>query len=147
MCVMKHVGLNVAADALMPCLCGGRGVWYLTADDPSCFPEEQDNRYYGSFSGLAVLDHLVEEARTYPPSFDFPNLSKNPLFSGPTTRINHSTAPLSGIIQERVCKRGFCQGPLIMSRSGGFQKASRQASGQSLKRCGFSEPPPKFCFR
>ncbi|MDQ1331517.1 MAG: indolepyruvate ferredoxin oxidoreductase, alpha subunit, partial [Thermodesulfobacteriota bacterium] len=51
MCIMKHVGLNVAADALMTLAYVGvkGGFVVITADDPFMFSSqnEQDNRYYG----------------------------------------------------------------------------------------------------
>lgn len=47
---MKHVGLNVAADALMTLAYIGvrGGLVLVTADDPECYSSqnEQDNRYY-----------------------------------------------------------------------------------------------------
>ena len=72
MCVMKHVGLNVAADALMTLAYVGvkGGLVILTADDPFMFSSqnEQDNRYYGKLSGLAVLEpSSVEEAKEHDP--------------------------------------------------------------------------------
>ena len=49
MCIMKHVGVNVAADALMTLAYVGvrGGLVILTADDPYMFSsqKEQDNRY------------------------------------------------------------------------------------------------------
>ena len=51
MCVMKHVGPNVAADALMTLAYVGvkGGLVILTADDPFMFSSqnELDIRYYG----------------------------------------------------------------------------------------------------
>ena len=66
MAVMKHVGLNVAADALMTLAYVGvkGGMVILTADDPAMFSSqnEQDNRYYAKLSGLPLLEpSSVEE--------------------------------------------------------------------------------------
>src|SRR5512133_2401935 len=68
MVMMKHVGLNVAADALMTLAYVGvkAGMVILTADDPSMFSSqnEQDNRYYARFAGLPMLEpSSVDEAR------------------------------------------------------------------------------------
>ena len=68
MCVMKHVGLNVAADALMTLAYIGvkGGMVILSADDPFMFSSqnEQDNRYYAKMSGLPMLEpSSVEEAK------------------------------------------------------------------------------------
>ena len=68
MCMMKHVGLNVAADPLVTLAYIGvtAGFVILTADDPAMFSSqnEQDNRYYGKLAGLPVLEpSSVEEAK------------------------------------------------------------------------------------
>ena len=68
MAVMKHVGLNVAADPLMTLAYVGvkGGMVVLTADDPFMFSSqnEQDNRYYGKLSGLSVIEpSSVQEAK------------------------------------------------------------------------------------
>ena len=63
MVMMKHVGLNVAADALMTLAYVGvkAGMVILTADDPSMFSSqnEQDNRYYAKFAGPADAGALL----------------------------------------------------------------------------------------
>jgi indolepyruvate ferredoxin oxidoreductase alpha subunit len=68
MCMMKHVGLNVAADPLMTLAYVGvkGGLVILTADDPAMFSSqnEQDNRYYARLAGLPMLEpSTVEEAK------------------------------------------------------------------------------------
>jgi len=68
MCIMKHVGMNVAADALMTLAYVGvrGGLVILVADDPSMFSSqnEQDSRYYAKLSGLAMLEpSTIEEAK------------------------------------------------------------------------------------
>jgi indolepyruvate ferredoxin oxidoreductase alpha subunit len=119
MCVMKHVGLNVAADALMTLAYVGvkGGLVILTADDPFMFSSqnEQDNRYYGKLSGLPVLEpSSVEEAKDMIPyAFELSEALQEPVIFRTTTRINHSTAPVTlGKIQERVCKGDFAKDPL-----------------------------------
>ena len=119
MCVMKHVGLNVAADALMTLAYVGvkGGLVILTADDPFMFSSqnEQDNRYYGKLSGLPVLEpSSVEEAKNMIPyAFELSEALQEPVIFRTTTRINHSTAPVTlGKIRERVCKGDFAKDPL-----------------------------------
>ncbi len=119
MCVMKHVGMNVAADALMTLAYVGvkGGLVILTADDPFMFSSqnEQDNRYYGKLSGLPVLEpSSVEEAKNMIPyAFELSEALQEPVIFRTTTRINHSTAPVTlGKIQERVCKGDFAKDPL-----------------------------------
>jgi indolepyruvate ferredoxin oxidoreductase, alpha subunit len=119
MCVMKHVGLNVAADALMTLAYVGvkGGLVILTADDPFMFSSqnEQDNRYYGKLSGLSVLEpSSVEEAKEMIPyAFELSEALQEPVIFRTTTRINHSTAPVTlGKIRDRVCKGDFAKDPL-----------------------------------
>jgi indolepyruvate ferredoxin oxidoreductase alpha subunit len=119
MCMMKHVGLNVAADALMTLAYVGvtGGLVILTADDPFMFSSqnEQDNRYYGKLSGLPILEpSSVEEAKEmigY--AFDLSEQLHEPVLFRTTTRINHSTAPVTlGSIKPRVTKGTFKKDPL-----------------------------------
>ncbi|MGD9973675.1 MAG: indolepyruvate ferredoxin oxidoreductase subunit alpha [Desulfatirhabdiaceae bacterium] len=118
MCMMKHVGLNVAADALMTLAYVGvtGGLVILTADDPFMFSSqnEQDNRYYGKLSGLPILEpSSVEEAKNmigY--AFDLSEKLQEPVLFRTTTRINHSTAPVTlGAIKPRVTKGAFKRDP------------------------------------
>ncbi|MGB9671938.1 MAG: indolepyruvate ferredoxin oxidoreductase subunit alpha, partial [Candidatus Bathyarchaeales archaeon] len=57
---MKHVGLNVAADAVMTLAYVGvkGGYVIVTADDPECYSSqnEQDNRFYALLSNLPCLE-------------------------------------------------------------------------------------------
>ena len=98
MCMMKHVGLNVAADALMTLAYVGTraGLVVLSADDPYMFSSqnEQDNRYYGKLSGLPLLEpSSVEEAKAMVPyAFELSEALGEPVILRTTTRINHSNA-------------------------------------------------------
>ncbi len=98
MCMMKHVGLNVAADALMTLAYIGTraGLVVLSADDPYMFSSqnEQDNRYYGKLSGLPILEpSSVEEAKAMVPyAFELSETLGEPVILRTTTRINHSNA-------------------------------------------------------
>ncbi len=98
MCIMKHVGLNVAADPLMTLAYVGvkAGMVILTADDPSMFSSqnEQDNRYYGRLAGLAMVEpSSVEEAKEMVKyAFDLSEQLQEPVLMRTTTRINHSSA-------------------------------------------------------
>ena len=97
-CMMKHVGLNVAADPLMTLAYVGvkAGMVILTADDPYMFSSqnEQDNRYYAKLSGLPILEpSSVEEARDImTAAFDLSESLGEPVILRTTTRINHSSA-------------------------------------------------------
>ncbi len=97
MTVVKHVGLNVAADPLMTLAYLGvrAGLVIVTADDPFMFSSqnEQDNRYYGKLSALPVLEpSSVGEAREMVRyAFDLSEKLREPVLFRTTTRINHST--------------------------------------------------------
>ena len=119
MCVMKHVGLNVAADALMTlAYVGVSGAMVIvTADDPFMFSSqnEQDNRYYAKLSGLPMLEpSSVEEARPMmAAAFDLSEQLGEPVLFRTTTRINHSTAPVAlGSLGQRWTRGEFIKEPM-----------------------------------
>ena len=119
LCVMKHVGLNVAADALMTlAYVGVKGAMVIvTADDPFMFSSqnEQDNRYYAKLSGLPMLEpSSVAEARSMiVEAFDLSEQLGEPVLFRTTTRINHSTAPVClGAIGPRRTAGDFVKDPM-----------------------------------
>ena len=119
MCVMKHVGVNVAADALMTLAYVGvkGGLVILSADDPFMFSSqnEQDNRYYAKLSGLPMLEpSSVEEAKELIPyAFDLSEKLQEPVIFRTTTRINHSTGVVTlGEIRQPVTRGTFTKDPM-----------------------------------
>ena len=117
-CMMKHVGLNVAADPLMTLAYVGvsGGMVIISADDPFMFSSqnEQDNRYYAKLSGLPMLEpSTVAEAKemtTY--AFELSEKLQKPVLLRTTTRINHSNAFVSlGEIQKPRTKGDFVKDP------------------------------------
>ncbi len=118
MCVMKHVGMNVAADALMTLAYVGvkGGLVIVSADDPFMFSSqnEQDNRYYGKLSGLPILEpSSIEEAKEMvKQAFDLSEALREPVIFRTTTRINHSSAVVTlGDIRQRQPKGDFAKDP------------------------------------
>jgi indolepyruvate ferredoxin oxidoreductase alpha subunit len=118
MAVMKHVGVNVAADALMTLAYVGvkGGLVILTADDPFMFSSqnEQDNRFYGKLSGLPILEpSSVEEAREMIGfAFDLSEKLQSPVIFRTTTRINHSTAVVTlGSLKKPQTRGDFVKDP------------------------------------
>ncbi len=118
MCIMKHVGINVAADTLITLGYVGvkGGLVIVSADDPFMFSSqnEQDNRYYGKLSGLPVLEpSSVEEAKEMIPyAFDLSEELGEPVIFRTTTRINHSNATVAlGKIRKRIAKGKFVKDP------------------------------------
>jgi len=95
--VMKHVGLNVAADSLFYVSMTGAeaGLIIVSADDPGMHSSqnEQDNRRYCKFARVPCLEpsdsqeakDLVGVALALSTGFDTPVVLR------PTTRISHSS--------------------------------------------------------
>lgn len=97
---MKHVGLNVAADALMSSAYTGvnAGFVVVSAEDPSMWSSqnEQDNRYYGLHAYIPVFEpYSPQEAKELIKySFDFSEKFKHPVIFRSTTRISHCRGPV-----------------------------------------------------
>ncbi len=118
LCMMKHVGLNVAADPLMTLAYVGvkGGLVIITADDPFMFSSqnEQDNRYYAKLGGLPMLEpSTVAEAKEmmiY--AFELSEKLQEPVIVRTTTRINHSNAFVElGPIRAPQTKGDFTKDP------------------------------------
>ncbi|MDR1407665.1 MAG: indolepyruvate ferredoxin oxidoreductase subunit alpha [Tannerella sp.] len=98
LCCMKHVGLNVAADCFMNAAMSGihGGMIVVTADDPSMHSSqnEQDNRFYGHFAMIPILEPSSQQ-EAYDMTYDGFELSENlgyPVLLRITTRLAHSRA-------------------------------------------------------
>ncbi len=95
-CTMKHVGLNVASDALMTSAYTGvtGGLVIMSADDPFAHSSqnEQDTRCYAHFARLPCLDPSgVQEAHDMiAVAFEISEEFRLPVLFRPTTRICHS---------------------------------------------------------
>ena len=93
---MKHVGMNVASDALMTLAATGvrAGMVVMTADDPSCHSSqsEQDNRYFSKLGLLPMLEPSTPaEARDMVlEGYRLSELLSVPVILRTTTRINHA---------------------------------------------------------
>jgi indolepyruvate ferredoxin oxidoreductase, alpha subunit len=118
MATMKHVGVNVASDALMTlAYTGVNGALVLVAaDDPFMFSSqnEQDTRWYGKLSGLPILEpSTVAEAKEMTAyAFDLSEELKLPVILRTTTRINHSSGMISlGPLRRRVTRGVFEKKP------------------------------------
>lgn len=98
--VMKHVGLNVAADPLMTLAYTGvrGGIVIAVADDPGMVSSqnEQDSRLYGRMAQIPVLEPsdsaealvFTKEAFGISERFDIPVMVRL------TTAISHSASPV-----------------------------------------------------
>jgi indolepyruvate ferredoxin oxidoreductase alpha subunit len=94
-CCMKHVGMNVASDALMTLTLTGvvGGLVIAIADDVglSSSQNEQDSRYWGRFAHVPVFEpsDSQEAYAMAKEAFDFSEKFQVPVILRMTTRINH----------------------------------------------------------
>ncbi len=101
MAAMKHVGINVASDALFSlAYTGVRGsMVVVTADDPSMHSSqnEQDNRWYGVSMKLPVIEPSnVQEAKDFTKfCFELSSKYEIPVFLRTYTRLSHSRGIVS----------------------------------------------------
>ncbi|HHH54407.1 MAG TPA: indolepyruvate ferredoxin oxidoreductase [Bacteroidetes bacterium] len=98
MVTMKHVGLNVAADAFINSAISGvnGGLVVTVADDPSMHSSqnEQDSRFYGKFAMIPIMEPSTQQ-EAYDMTryaFDLSEKVKLPVLMRLTTRLAHSRA-------------------------------------------------------
>jgi indolepyruvate ferredoxin oxidoreductase alpha subunit len=101
MVAMKHVGLNVAADAFINSSVTGvnGGLVVVAADDPSMHSSqnEQDSRFYGKFAMVPQYEPRNQQ-EAYDMIFDAFELSEKhrlPVLFRITTRLAHSRASVT----------------------------------------------------
>ena len=95
---MKHVGMNVCADAFVNSAITGvnGGVVVLAADDPSMHSSqnEQDSRFYGKFALIPILEPSSQQEAydmmSY--AYDLSEQMRTPVLMRITTRMAHSRA-------------------------------------------------------
>jgi len=94
--VMKHVGVNVAADPLFTLSYTGLrgGLVLVTADDPEMHSSqnEQDNRHYARFAKVPMLEPSdSQEAKDYTRiAYELSEKFDTPVMLRTTTRVSHS---------------------------------------------------------
>src|SRR6056297_2977103 len=108
MACMKHVGLNVAADAFVNASITGvnGGLVILSADDPSMHSSqnEQDSRFYGDFAMIPILEpsNQQEAYDMTHGAFDLSEKLNVPVLIRITTRLAHSR---SGVLTKEQKKQ------------------------------------------
>src|SRR5262245_29387958 len=101
--VMKHVGLNVAADPLFSASYTGvnAGLVIVVGDDPSSHSSqnEQDSRHYARAAKLPMLEpgDSQEAMDCVPYAFELSERFSTPVLLRLTTRVCHSRGVVSGI--------------------------------------------------
>ena len=101
MVCMKHVGMNVAADAFVNSAMTGvnGGLVVVAADDPSMHSSqnEQDSRFYGKFAMIPIVEPSTQqeayEMTAY--AFSLSEQLKLPVLFRLTTRLAHSRAAVN----------------------------------------------------
>ena len=100
---MKHVGMNVCADAFMNAAITGvnGGLVVVAADDPSMHSSqnEQDSRFYAKFAMIPCLEpsNQQEAYDMMHYAFDLSESLRTPILLRVTTRMAHSRAVVDTI--------------------------------------------------
>ncbi|MCD4682811.1 MAG: indolepyruvate ferredoxin oxidoreductase [Bacteroidales bacterium] len=108
MVCMKHVGLNVAADAFINSAITGAngGLVVVAADDPSMHSSqnEQDSRFYGKFAMIPTLEpsNQQEAYDMIHYGFEISEKFEIPVLLRITTRLAHSR---SGVNRKAIYKQ------------------------------------------
>ena len=98
---MKHVGMNVAADAFVNSAITGvnGGLVVLAADDPSMHSSqnEQDSRFYGKFAMIPILEPSTQQEAydMMPYAYALSEELKLPVLMRVVTRLAHSRAEIA----------------------------------------------------
>ncbi len=98
MVCMKHVGMNVAADAFVNAAMTGAngGLVVVAADDPSMHSSqnEQDSRFYGKFAMIPILEPSTQQEAYEMVQYAFALSEQEclPVLLRITTRLAHSRA-------------------------------------------------------
>ena len=118
MAVMKHVGVNVAADPIFTASYTGvkGGLVIVTADDPEMHSSqnEQDNRHYAIAAKIPMLEPSDSaEAKAYTRlAFSLSERFDVPVFLRTTTRVSHATgAVVLGDVEPPAVPLGFVEEP------------------------------------
>ena len=104
---MKHVGMNVCADAFMNAAITGvnGGLVVVAADDPSMHSSqnEQDSRFYAKFAMIPCLEpsNQQEAYDMMHYAFDLSESLRTPIMLRVTTRMAHSRAVVQTIDSPR----------------------------------------------
>jgi len=149
MVCMKHVGLNVAADAFInSAITGVNGALLIvSADDPSMHSSqnEQDSRFFGQFAMIPILEPSNQQEAYDMVAYGF-ELSESkgvPVLMRITTRLAHSRAGVTRaaskaqneyhlpkdkyqyILLPSIARKQYKK---LLNQQGGFEKASLESS-------------------
>ncbi|MBI5263555.1 MAG: indolepyruvate ferredoxin oxidoreductase subunit alpha [Bradyrhizobium sp.] len=114
---MKHVGLNVAADAFLSQAYIGvnGGLVLVVCDDPGIHSSqnEQDTRIYGALAIVPILEPSdAQEALDFTKlAFDLSERFDTPVIVRGTTRLSHTRSPVRVGTRTDIPGRGFLEQP------------------------------------
>jgi indolepyruvate ferredoxin oxidoreductase alpha subunit len=129
-CCMKHVGMNVASDALMTLTLTGvaGGLVIAIADDVglSSSQNEQDSRYWGRFAHIPLFEPAdsQEAYEMTKAAFDFSEKFQVPVILRMTTRINHVKGLVTVGERQAYVSSGFKKDPArwVMTPAGASKR-------------------------
>ena len=114
---MKHVGMNVCADAFVNSAMTGAngGLVVVAADDPSMHSSqnEQDSRFYGDFSLIPMYEpsNQQEAYDMVYNGFSFSEQTGEPLLMRMVTRLAHSRSGVERKAQQQQNEISFSEDP------------------------------------
>lgn len=114
---MKHVGVNVASDALMTAAYTGinAGMVLVSADDPGMHSSqnEQDNRYYARLAQIPMLEPASsQEAKDFTKlAYEISEEFDTPVLLRMTTRICHGKGIVEMQSRQEVEDRPYSKNP------------------------------------
>lgn len=128
-CAMKHVGMNVASDALMTLTVTGveGGLVIAIADDVglSSSQNEQDSRFWGRFAHLPILEP-ADSQEAYDmakAAFALSERYETPVILRLTTRVCHVKGRVRVAEREARASTGFKKDPAHWVMVPGFARA------------------------
>ena len=143
MAVMKHVGVNVAADPIFTVSYTGTNgaLVIVSADDPSLHSSqnEQDNRNYARFAKIPMLEPAdAQEAKEYIKlAFEISEKFDTPVFLRSTTRVSHSKSVVTIVEPEKYQdKTGFTYDAIkyvMVPHSARIRRVELEKRQQALK--------------
>ncbi|MEM0372931.1 MAG: indolepyruvate ferredoxin oxidoreductase subunit alpha [Sulfolobales archaeon] len=134
---MKHVGLNVASDALMSASYSGveGALVVVSADDPSMWSSqnEQDNRYYGLHALVPVIEPYDPQSAydLVIKAFEISDELKSLIIFRTTTRVSHVRGPVKLLPPKKPIKGKLIKDP---SRYVLVPENARRLRKEQLKR-------------
>lgn len=146
---MKHVGVNVAADPLYTVAYTGvnGGLVIVSADDPGMHSSqnEQDNRGYGIFAKLPVIEPSdSQEAKDFTAlAFDISEEFDTPVMLRVTTRLSHSqTLVEEGQRKDKVLKEYKKDAPKYVMLPGYARGRHVEVEKRMIKLAEYAETTP-----